>query len=34
MKNSTFAMPVAATAMPPKPKIPAISAITRNTIVQ
>ena len=34
IKNSTLAMVAAAPAMPPKPKIAAIIAITRNVMVQ
>ena len=34
MKNNTFAIPAAPEAMPVKPKIAAITAITRNMIVQ
>ena len=34
MKNRTLAIPAALAAMPPKPKIAAIIAITRKIIVQ
>src|SRR5215813_7349177 len=34
MKNRTFAISAAPAAMPPKPKIAAISAITKNTAAQ
>jgi hypothetical protein len=34
MKNRTFAIPAAATAIPPKPKIAAMIAIMKNPIAQ
>jgi hypothetical protein len=34
MKNSTFAIPADAVAMPMKPKMPAMIAIMKNTIAQ